>query len=133
MRNPNRQCPISCHECQYFSEYYGLPVAFIYQIGKPAAVYKDLSIWTGNMAWAHLCAVGVEDLIGMGIEEFVHSDSLKTFISYNKGRVQGNPTVPEKYRGIFRNRNGGKIDVYLTVTPLLRPAGTCLAIAERAE
>jgi len=131
-RSPNRPCPISCHECQYFGEYYGLPVAFIHQIGKPAAVYKDLSIWTGNRAWAELCNMEVEQLIGLGIEEFVHPESLKTFISYSKGRVQGDPAVPERYRGIFRSGNGGKIRVYMTITPLVKPAGACLAIAERA-
>ena len=133
VHNPNRQCPISCHECQYFSEYYGLPVAFIYQIGKPAAVYKDLNIWTGNRAWAEVCDMEVEQLIGMGIEEFVHPESLNTFISYSKGRVQGDPTVPERYRGTFRSGNGGKIDVYLTITPLVKPSGACLAMAERTE
>jgi excisionase family DNA binding protein len=132
-RNSDRQCSINCHECQYFSEYYGLPVAFIHQIGKPAAVYKDFSIWTGNKAWAQLCAVEAEKLIGVGMEEFVHPESLKMFIRYSRGRVQSNPTVPERYRGIFHSGKGGKIDAYLTVTSLLRPAGTCLAIAERAE
>jgi len=71
-------------------------------------------------------------LIGVGIEEFMHPESLKMFIRYSKGRVQDKPTAPERYRGIFHCGDGGKIDVYLTVTPLLRPAGTCLAIAERA-
>jgi excisionase family DNA binding protein len=132
-RSSDRQCSINCHECQYFGEYYGLPVAFIHQIGKPAAVYKDLSIWTGNRAWAQLCAMEAEELIGVGMEEFVHPESLKMFIRYSKGRVQSNPTVPERYRGIFHSGKGGKIDAYLTVTSLLKPVGTCLAIAERAE
>ena len=114
------------------SEYYEIPVAFIHQIGKPAAVYKDLCLWTGNRAWAQLCGLEVEQLIGVGIEEFVHPESLKTFISYSKGRVQGDPAVPERYRGIFRSGNGGKIRVYMTITPLVKPAGACLAIAERA-
>jgi hypothetical protein len=131
-RSPTRQCPISCHKCQYFGEYYGLPAAFIHQIGKPAAIYKDLCIWTGNKAWVELCHMEEEQLIGAGIEEFVHPESLKTFISYSKGRVQGDPAVPERYRGIFRSGNGEKIDAYLTITPLIRPAGACLAIAERA-
>jgi len=129
--NPNRQCPISCHECRYFSEYYELPVAFIHQIGKPAAIYKDLCLWTGNRAWGQLCGLEAEELIGVGIEEFVHPESLKTFISYSKGRVQGNPEIPEKYLAVFRSGNGGKIRVYLTITPLVKPVGACLAIAER--
>jgi len=132
-RSPNRQCAKSCHECRYFSEYYGLPAAFIHQIGKPAALYKDISIWMGNRAWAELCQMEAGQLVGAGIEEFIHTESLKAFIRYSKGRVQGDPAVPETYRGSFCSGNEGKIEVHLTVTPLIRPAGACLAIAEKVK
>ena len=129
--NQNRQCPISCHECRYFSEYYGLSMAFIHQISKPAAIYKDLYLWWGNRAWAEMWGVEVEELIGAGMEDFVHPGSLKTFIGYNKSLLQGDPVIPEGYRGTFNCKNGKKIEFYLTVTPLIRPGGVCLAIAER--
>ncbi len=129
--NQKHQCPINCHECQYFGEYYGPRVAFIHQIDKPAAVYKDLYVWSGNKAWADLCGIDVERLIGVGIEEFVHADSLRMFINYNKRRHQGDPTVPDRYQVFLSDKSGGKIKVYLSISPLIRPSGTWLAVAER--
>lgn len=128
--NHNVQCRIDCHECQFFSEYYGLRVAFIHQVKKPSAVYKDLYLWSGNRAWADLCGVDVGQLIGAGIEEFLYPDSLKSVISYNKMRVQGDPTVPDRFRVAFINKSDGKKDVYLTISSLISPAGTWLALAE---
>ena len=125
-----RNCGIDCHECHYFGEYYGPRVAFIHQIEKPAAIYKDLYFWSANKPWADLCGVGVDQLIGEGIEEFIHPDCLKIFINYNKRRVQGDPTVPDRYRAAFSPKNGGKIETYLSVSPLTRPANTWLAVAE---
>ena len=122
--NQNRQCPISCHECRYFSEYYGLSMAFIHQISKPAAIYKDLYLWWGNRAWAEMWGLEVDELIGAGMEDFVHPGSLKTFIGYNKSLLQGDPVIPEGYRGTFNCKNGKKIEFYLTVTPLIRPGGS---------
>jgi len=106
-------------------------VAFIHQIDKPAAVYKDLYVWSGNKAWADLCGVDVKQLIGAGIEEFVHPDSLKMFISYNKRRQQGDPSVPDRYQVFLSDKSGRKIEVYLSISPLIRPSGTWLAVAER--
>ena len=106
-------------------------MAFIHQIDKPAAVYKDLYLWSGNQAWADLCCVGIEQLIGAGIEEFFHPDSLKMFISYNKRRHQHDSTVPERHEVFFGDESGGKIEVYLSISPLIEPSGTWLAVAER--
>jgi hypothetical protein len=129
--NQNNQCPTDCHECKYFGEYYGSRVAFIHQIGKPVAVCKDLYLWSGNKAWADLCGVDVGQLIGAGIEEFVHYDSLKMFISYTRRRNQGDTTVPERYKVFFTNRTGGKIEVYLSISPLRNPSDTWLAVADQ--
>ena len=128
--NPNRQCPINCHECHYFSEYYGPRVAFIHQIDKPAAIYKGLYLWSGNKYWAEFCGVDVEKLIGAGIEEFIHPDSLKTFLNYDKRRTQGDTTVPDRHQVDFHNKSNGKVSVYLTISPLARPASAWLAIAD---
>lgn len=106
-------------------------MAFIHQFHKPAAIYKDLYLWSGNKAWAELCGVEVEQLIGAGIEDFVHADSLKTIISYDKRRIQGDTAVPDRYQVAFRHKSGGKIGLYLAVSPLIRPAGTWLAVAEK--
>ncbi len=128
--NRNLQCRIECHECQYFCEYYGPRVAFIHQIDKPAAIYKNLYFWSGNYAWAELCGVKVENLIGAGIEELFHPDSLKIIISYDKRRIQGDPAVPDRFSVFLNHKVEGKIEVYLSVSPLIRPAGTWLTVAE---
>ncbi len=129
----NSNCGINCHECQYFGEYYGPLLSFIHQIEKPAAIYKDLYLWSGNKPWAELCGVGVDQLIGAGIEEFIHPDSLKTVISYNKRRVQGDPTVPDRYRVAFSSKSGGKIEACLSISPLAKPVNTWLAVAEEVR
>lgn len=129
--NQNKQCPSNCHECQYFGEYYAPRVAFIHQIEKPAAVYKGLYLWSGNQAWADLCDIEVEKLIGFGIEEFVHPDSLRMVIGYKKRRHQRDPMVPERYKVFFSNKTSGKIEIYLSISPLIRPSGAWLALAER--
>jgi excisionase family DNA binding protein len=126
-------CGINCHECQYFGEYYGPHLSFIHQIEKPASVYKDLYVWSGNNAWAKLCGFGVGELIGIGIEEFIHPDSLKTVINYNKRRIQGDPTVPDRYRVTFSSKSGGKTETCLAISSLTRPANTLLAVAEEVK
>lgn len=127
------QCPIDCHECRYFGEYYGPRVAFIHQMDKPAAVYKNLYLWSGNRAWADLCGVDVARLIGAGIEEFVHPDSLKMVISYNKRRSVGDSSVPDRYKVFFTDNGHRKIEVHLAITPLTKPSGTWLAVADQRD
>jgi len=108
-------------------------MAFIHQIEKPAAVYKDLYLWSGNKAWADLCGVDVEKLIGIGIEELVHHESLGTFISYNKRKIQGDSTVPDRFQVSFGEKTRDRIKVYLAITPLKSPSGALLAMAEKAH
>jgi len=131
--NQKHQCPISCHKCQYFGEYYGPRVAFIQQIEKPAAVYKDLYLWSGNKVWGDLCGVDVKELIGLGMEQFIHPDSLRMFISYDKRQQQGDPSVPDRYQVFFTDKSGRKIEVYLSISPLIRPSGTWLVVAQRTR
>lgn len=119
-----------CHKCRYFDEYYGPRVAFIHQIEKPAVIYKDLYLWSGNKAWADLCGIDGKKLIGTGVEEFICPDSLKKFIIYNKMRVQGDPAAPDRYKVSLSRKNGEKMEVYLAISPLIRPMGTWLAVAE---
>ena len=55
------------------------------------------------------------------------------FINYNKRRHQRDPSVPDRYKVFFGDKNGRKIEVYLSVSPLIRPFGTWLAVAERTD
>lgn len=131
--NSQRACPVDCHACQYYGEYYAPQVDFIYQIEKPSAVYKDLFLWAGNHSWAELFGISRECLIGIGIEEFIHPESLKMILNYDKRRKQGDTTVPDRYQAFFLESNGKKIKVNVLVSPLKRPSGTWLALIERIE
>ena len=131
--NQGQQCQNDCHECKYFGEYYWPCVAFIHQIEKPATVFKELYLWSGNQALADICGVGVEKLIGAGIEDFIHPDSLRIVINYNKRRHKGDPSVPDRYQVFFTDKRGEKVRVNLSISPLKRPALTWLAVAEKEE
>lgn len=131
--NSNHPCVGHCHECEYYGEHYAPRVAFIHQLDRPAAVYRNLCIWSGNQAMADLFGVDVGGLIGAGIEEFVHPDSMRMVINYSKRRHQGDTSVPDRYQVFCTDRNGGKTRVELSISPLKRPSGTWLAIAERTD
>ena len=55
------------------------------------------------------------------------------FISYNKSKIQGDPTVPDRFQVLFWNKTEGKIKVYLTIRHLKRASGAWLAMDERIE
>lgn len=129
--NQNKKRKVNCHKCQYFGEYYSPGLAFIHQLEKPAGVLKDLDMWSGNKAWAELCSVEIVSLIGVGIEEFIHPDSLKELIGFNKMLNQKDPALPDKLRVILISQNKVKIPVYLNIISLTVPAGTWLAVVER--
>lgn len=121
----------NCNECQYYGEYYKPLVNFIYQIEKPSAIYKGLYLWAGNHSWAKLFGTSIEYLIGAGIEEFVHPDSLRMILSYNKRRKQGDASVPDYYQADMIDARGEKIGVNVLISPLMRPSGTWLALIEK--
>jgi hypothetical protein len=97
----------------------------------PAAIYKDLYLWSGNRAWADLCGVDMDQLIGAGIEEFIHPVSLKTILNFNKKIQLGDTSDVIRCRVFFEGQNNKKIGAYLSLSPLRRPSGTWLAIVER--
>lgn len=128
--NQNQRCSIACSKCSYFYDHYVPYTAFIHQMAIPAAIYKDLYIWSGNKAWADLCGLQREELIGIGVEEFIHPESIKIIINYNKQIQQGDISEVLKSPVSFERKNGRKIRVYLSISPLKRPSGTWLATAE---
>ena len=131
--NPKPQCPGHCHECHFFYEFYVPRVSFVHQIDQPAAIYKDLSLWAGNMAWADICGLESKALIGRGIEEFIHVDSLTLIIGWSKRLSQGDEAVPFGHRAFFNGKNGERIETFLSISPLKKPAGTFLAIADKSN
>lgn len=130
--NHAQRCSIECSECRYLYEHYIPYMSFIHRMAIPAAIFKELYIWSGNNAWADLCGVDIEKLIGIGVEEVIHPDSIKTIINYNKKIQQGDTSCVLKSPIYFENHNGEKIEAYLSISPLKQPAGTCLATAENA-
>lgn len=74
-----------------------------------------------------------KDLIGLGIEHVIHSDSLEVVINTVKKRALGDPTVPRRYPVFIRAGESGKQKVDVWVGPLSEPVGSFLVIAERAQ
>lgn len=128
---PGNRCRADCSECRYFYEYYTPLMSFIHQIKNPAAIYKDLYIWSGNRAWADLCGVDTKSLIGAGAEEFIHPESLKNIINYDKKiRMHDSPEVL-RFDLFFTTGNNKKIKTELSISPLSKPEGTWLVVIER--
>jgi PAS domain-containing protein len=125
--------PVNCYKCEYYREYFAPRVAFIYQIEKPAAIYKDLYLWSGNKALAEICGLDLEKLVGIGIEDIIHPDFLRQFINYNKRKIHGDTSIPYRLRVLIRNKWEGKIDVYLAIYDLKIPVGAFLAIVEKVN
>jgi excisionase family DNA binding protein/PAS domain S-box-containing protein len=130
-QNPGQGCRMDCAECQYFYEYYAPAMSFIHQIKNPSAIYKDLYIWSGNRAWADLCGVDTKTLIGAGAEEFIHSESLKKIINYDKKTRMGDKSEVFRFDLVFISKDGKKTKTDLSISPLKNPDGTWLAVVER--
>ena len=128
---PGQRRRTDCSRCRYFYEYYFPTMSFIHQIRNPAAIYKDLYIWSGNKAWADLCGIKTEDLIGAGAEEFIHPASLKNIINYDKKIRLGETSEVFRFNLFFTSKNSKKIKADLSISPLKNPDGTWLAVVER--
>lgn len=130
LTNNKRKCVIDCSQCQYFYEHYTQYTYFIHQMPMPVAIFKDLYLWSGNKAWARLCGVDIDRLIGIGVEEIIHPESIRIIINFNKKIQRGNNNGFLKSPIYFENKNGRKIKANLSITSLKQPEGTCFAIAE---
>ncbi len=130
VKNNRSECSADCSKCQYYYEHYTPYTAFIHQMSMPAAVFRDMYIWAGNRAWAELCGVDVDSLIGMGVEEVVHPESIRNIININKKIKQEENAEFLKSAIYFENQQREKISAKLIITPLTKPEGACFAIAE---
>lgn len=133
-RNSSRlKCNIPCNDCQYYQEIFQPRISFVNQIDFPAAVYKNLYLWGGNRRWAELCNVSENDLVGMGIEQFIHGDSLEMVISNIKKRELGDPDVPRAYSIFLKKKQRERVKVCISVYLLKNPSGTHLVLAEERD
>lgn len=119
----------ACIDCRYYQDIYLRRIGFIHQIDLPAAVYRDLFIWGGNRRFAQLCEVQEKDLIGMGIEQVVHPDSMETVIRNAKRRALGDPKTPTVYSVFLRNRQNNRVEIDIGVCPLNEPPRSYLVVA----
>ncbi|NLA73929.1 MAG: PAS domain S-box protein [Deltaproteobacteria bacterium] len=124
-------CPGECSGCQYFFDHYTRNISFIHQMPMAAAIIKDMYIWSGNNAWAELCGTDIDKLIGLGIEEIIHPESIKVVINFSKKLKRGESKGFLKSKVCFENGNGKKITINLAMASLKEPKGAYFAIAEQ--
>ncbi len=125
--------PHDCQQCRYFTEYYEPQTAFIHQLGKPAAVYRDLYFWACNRGWAELCDVDLKKIPGTGIEGLLHPNSLKSFLNYFKRTAHGNTRISDKCEALLNCEGNEMNTVCLSIIPLKIPSGTWLMLADQAN
>ncbi len=123
-------CKNGCHECEYYLEVYHARIQFIHQLTDPAAVYKDLFFWGVNEAWAGLCGLKPREMVGMGIEQFYHPDSLGTVISNNNKRTLKDPSALRVEDVFVRCAETEKRRLKIAHYLLSEPAGAWLLLAE---
>lgn len=130
LRTHRKKCPVSCSTCQFYYEYFTQYTSFIHQMSLPAAFLKDMYIWSGNRAWGDLCGVDIDSLIGMGIEEIIHPESIKIIINFNKKIKQSDNAGFLKSQVFFEDPDGKKINVNLAMVSLKQPEGAYFAVAD---
>lgn len=122
-------CPESCRQCPYFQEMFAARFQFIHQINFPAAVFKGLSLWSGNTGWAELCGLPEDSLIGLGVETFVDPSSLAAVISVFKKAALGENAGLIPSPVVITTPRQQKRSVRAWVFPLRDPEGTNLMLA----
>ena len=122
-------CSRHCETCQYYQDTYYPRLQFIHQFDIPAAVIKDLYFWAGNLEMIRLCEVDEMGLVGMGIEQIVHSSSLECVISGAKKKALGDPDIPTEGMIYIKNNQFEQLKVKLSVYLLKEPRGAFLVLA----
>jgi excisionase family DNA binding protein len=126
-------CPAACHRCRYYQEVYLARFRFIHQLGAPAAVFKGLYFCGGNTAWAELCGVSAEELVGLGVERIVHPSSLADVISTFK-QLSLSPRHDLLPRRItITTRQGAARAIETWTMPLSEPEHASLMLARAAD
>ena len=117
-----------CSTCRYYVETYLHRIQFVHQIDVPAVVFKDLYLWGGNSLCADLCGVRQKDLVGMGLEKIVYSDSLPKVIEAVRKMAIGNPAGKEDCSISINNRSWGSREIRISVYPLREPSMAYLVL-----
>lgn len=122
-------CPEPCHLCRYYREVYLARFRFIHQFRVPAAVFKGLYFYGGNAAWAELCGVRPEALVGLGVERVIHPASLAEVISTFKQIGLALHDEPLARRILINGRDGTARPLDTLTLPLSEPEHASLMIA----
>jgi hypothetical protein len=123
-------CRGECGECRYFQETFLPRVQLVHQLNIPAAVYKDFYLWCGNQQWARVVGRVEKELIGLGIENIFHPDSLGAVIASFKKRALGDLSVPRTDTVYVTNERQEKLAMKISTYPLVEPAGAWLLLGE---
>jgi excisionase family DNA binding protein len=123
-------CQGECGECRYFQETFLPRVQLVHQLNMPAAVYKDFYFWCGNKPWSLAMGQAEKDLIGLGIENVFHPDSLGAVMASFKKRALGDPSVPRTDKVYVLNAQHEKVAMTLSAYPLVEPFGAWLLLGE---
>ena len=125
--------PKDCYECEYFRDIYLPRIQMIHQIAIPAFIYKDFHFWGGNKRGAELCGLEDREILGKGVEELVHRDSLEFLLSEFRMQDLKDPEFSGTFPIFFKNKNQRRIKVEASFCPLYDPERTWLVLANRKE
>jgi PAS domain-containing protein len=125
------RCNEPCLKCRYFTEIYMPRLQMVFQHQGPAAIIKGLNIWAGNQAFADLCGLSDVNLIGIGIERVVHSDSLLVAMDELKRIDLEGLDGPRAYDIRLKGKDS-PANVKASVYPLTEPEGAVLVVLDLA-
>lgn len=117
-----------CCDCRYYHETYLRRIQFVHQINLPAAVFKDLYLWGGNALSAEICGVQQHELVGMGIEKIIDTESLPKVINTIRKLALGETEVKEACRITIKTNSQSAASLRLSVYPLREPATAFFAL-----
>lgn len=124
------QCPKQCYECDYYLKFYLPKIEFTSQIALPAMTYKKFVILGGNSKMVELSGIPKNDLVGMGVENIIHQESLETVIQLSKKRALMDPKA-EIFNTVFlKTKHHQKLGVKFSLYPLNDPRDSFLVVAE---
>jgi len=85
-------------------------------------------LWGGNSSCADICSVSQKELIGMGIEKIVHTESLPKVIQTIRKLTLGEPEVKQDCVISIKNDWKNLIKVRLSVYLLSEPVNAFLVL-----
>ena len=133
VRNHDPAVTTKCCDCRYYQETYLRRIQFVHQINLPAAVFKDLHLWGGNSLCAELCGVQQGELVGMGIEKIIETESLPKVINGIRKLALGTPEIKVACRITVKNGTGSHTNLRISVYPLRQPAAAFLVLGVPLE